>query len=648
MITCYLRSSSLSCLSMCEMKYYFTYVLGMKDKQNKKATMGTIMHRVLQVLADKKLAKDNKKKKLKNDDIQDFTFAECDDIELVTKVCFEYYAEQEKSLDLTEADLRTCTSWVYKALAYKKGALDPRNQNVFATEKFFDIEIKKDWAKYDYKIGDENISGYLSIKGTVDLIIQEDEKYFQVLDYKGLPLETPILTVDGWSTMGDLAVGDVVYDRFGRQTKITAKSKVKNKECYRITFDDKTTAECDNEHYWTLSDNSVVQAPDLKIGMKIDVAKPIQNNNIELPINPYVLGLWLGDGRNRCGEICSGDLECFDYIKNCGYSIGEDIDKAKANCESRTVYGLTKQLKSLNLINNKHIPEIYFKGSYEQRLALLQGLMDSDGSVNPIRKQCVFMNRNKILSEDITFLLRTLGQRPYLCTTKQKYKDMIIECYPVFFRPINIKPFLLDRKNNKIDKNWGPGKSSTRRIIKIDNLNSKMTQCITVDSEDSTYLCTKNLIPTHNSGKRLDWATGKEKTVEDLQKDPQLLLYYYALKNLYPDWSFYVSIYYVNDGGLFDIVFDEKDYAKAENMLRQKFEYIKAVKLPKQISNDQQNWKCTKLCKFSEIDPESGKTICQHFHDMIKSKGIDAVTRDHANLKKITKYQDGGGRIAKD
>ena len=334
MITCYLRSSSLSCLDMCEMKYFFTYVLGMKDKQNKKATMGTIMHRVLQVLADKKLAQSQKKKKLKNDDIQDFTFAQCDDIDLITKVCFDYYSKQEDTLDFTQADLKICTSWVYKALAYKKGALDPRNQNVFATEKFFDIEIQKDWAKYNYKVGNEDISGYLSIKGTVDLIIQEDEKYFQVLDYK--------------------------------------------------------------------------------------------------------------------------------------------------------------------------------------------------------------------------------------------------------------------------------------------------------------------------SGRRLNWATGKEKTVEDLQKDPQLLLYYYALKNLYPDWSFYVSIYYVNDGGLFDVVFDDKDYIKAENMLRQKFEYIKSVKLPKQISNDQQNWKCTKLCKFSEIDPNSGKTVCQSYHDLIRSKGIDYVTKEHANLKKITKYQDGGGRIAKD
>ena len=79
----------------------------------------------------------------------------------------------------------------------------------------------------------------------------------------------------------------------------------------------------------------------------------------------------------------------------------------------------------------------------------------------------------------------------------------------------------------------------------------------------------------YKTGRRLNWATGEEKTYEDLAKDKQLLLYYYALKNLYPDYSFYVSIYYINDGGIFDLVFDEQDYLKAEEILKQKFEEIR-------------------------------------------------------------------------
>lgn len=647
MIICYHRSSSLGTYEFCQMKYFFQYVLGYKDKTNKKAVLGTIVHRALQVLGDKRLAVSKGETKVVNDDLIDLTLDQCDDIDYIVELCFDYYAEVEKGeVELEEKDLRTCINWTYKAISYKRGQLDPRNQNIFATEQFFDIEIKEDWAKFDYEVNGEKISGNLSIKGTVDVIAEEGEKYFQILDYKGLPLDTPILTEDGWSTMGDIEVGDVVYDRFGNKTTVEVKSRVKNKQCYKITFDDKTIAECDDEHYWTLSDNSVVQAPDLKKGMKIDVAEAIDNSPAELPIDPYILGVWLGDGRNRSGEITSGDTECFDEIKIRGREIGGDLEKRTDTCESRTVYGLTSELKQLNLIHNKHIPDIYFQGSIEQRLDLLKGLMDSDGSVNPLRKQCVFMNRNRRLSENITFLLRTLGQRPYLCTTRQLYKGREIECYPVFFRPTRgIKPFNLDRKNKKIESSWGDGHSSVRRISSIEKVGKKKTQCISVDSPDSTYLCTKNLIPTHNTGKRLNWATGKEKTHADLHKDTQLLLYYYALKNLYPDYSFYVSIYYINDGGLFDVVFDDRDYKKAEQILKKKFQSIRDDDDPKQLSPDHSHWKCKYLCKFSEIDKKTKKSTCQLYKDKIQLHGIGAVTEKYANIARITKYGAGGGRV---
>ena len=124
------------------------------------------------------------------------------------------------------------------------------------------------------------------------------------------------------------------------------------------------------------------------------------------------------------------------------------------------------------------------------------------------------------------------------------------------------------------------------------------------------------------------------------------MLYYYALKNLYPDYSFYVSIYYINDGGIFDLVFDEQDYLKAEEILKQKFEEIRDCKIPKQLSKEQSHWKCQKLCRFSETFEDTGKSACQYFHDMVQSIGIKKVTEEHADISKITKYGDGGGRIA--
>ena len=78
------------------------------------------------------------------------------------------------------------------------------------------------------------------------------------------------------------------------------------------------------------------------------------------------------------------------------------------------------------------------------------------------------------------------------------------------------------------------------------------------------------------TGKRLDWATGQEKTLEKLQNDPQLRIYYYAISHLYPHIKNVIfSIYFINDGGPFSICFDKSDLAKTEDMLRQKFDIVK-------------------------------------------------------------------------
>lgn len=94
----FLRSSSLGALEFCEMKYFFVYVLGWKDKQNKKSTMGTIVHRALQILGDKKIAIKNGKKIVENDDLIDLTLGQCDDIEYITELCFDYYSQAEDTL----------------------------------------------------------------------------------------------------------------------------------------------------------------------------------------------------------------------------------------------------------------------------------------------------------------------------------------------------------------------------------------------------------------------------------------------------------------------------------------------------------------------------------------------------------------------
>ena len=151
------------------------------------------------------------------------------------------------------------------------------------------------------------------------------------------------------------------------------------------------------------------------------------------------------------------------------------------------------------------------------------------------------------------------------------------------------------------------------------------------------------------TGKRINWATGEEKTHEKLQKDTQLLLYYYALKNMYPEREFSVSIYYINSGGLFSMVFDEDDYQKAEDILRQKFEQIRDIQQPRLLSNENSHWKCQKLCKFSQPYKEGAeKSVCQYIRDQIKHRGIVKVVESFGKIDKIATYGDGGGRLADD
>ena len=149
------------------------------------------------------------------------------------------------------------------------------------------------------------------------------------------------------------------------------------------------------------------------------------------------------------------------------------------------------------------------------------------------------------------------------------------------------------------------------------------------------------------TGRRLDWATGEEKTQEKLERDPQLRIYHYAISHLYPNIEHIIfSIYFINDGGPFSICFDKKDLAETENMLRQKFDIIKKTKKPKL----HKSWMCTKLCHFGKttfdnthVQPiteyrngqvcGSGSTMtkCEQVKHDIELYGISSVTNEYKN-----------------
>lgn len=224
----------------------------------------------------------------------------------------------------------------------------------------------------------------------LDAMVMHDETTATVIDYKGLPLNTLIPTPTGWVTMSEIRVGDSLFDAAGNVCTVRGKSQVKHLDNYRISFDDTSTAECDAEHLWTLHDGSVVAVTDLKPGDLIRTAAPLQLPKADLPVDPYVLGIWLADGKHNTGEICKPDAEIWDEIQRRGYAIGGDYNRNHEHrCRTHTVIGLRTALGDLDLLGDKQIPQAYLRASYQQRLDLLRGLFDGDGSANHKRKQAV-------------------------------------------------------------------------------------------------------------------------------------------------------------------------------------------------------------------------------------------------------------------
>jgi len=341
------------------------------------------------------------------------------------------------------------------------------------------------------------------IRSIADVLIVDGHNAY-CLDYKGLPLDTWLPTPTGWTTMGEVAVGDTLFAENGEQCTVIGKSEVKGLPCYRITFDDTSSVTCDEEHLWKLASGEVVNVRSLRKNDQIAVAAPLALPDAKLPIDPYVLGLWIADGKHSSGEISKPDTEVWTEVQNRGYAVDMSTGGNKS-CPTRTVKGIRGKLAALNLlgVREKRIPSEYLRAGYQQRLDLLRGLMDGDGSVNPTRKQCVYSTTNSALSSDVCELLRSLGQRPLRSEVVARGFGKTVAAFPISFRPIGINPFLLPRKRDRVG-DWGPGMSAVRRVVGVELVPSVPTQCIKVDSPDHTFLCTKNMLPTHNTGKIKD------------------------------------------------------------------------------------------------------------------------------------------------
>jgi len=362
--------------------------------------------------------------------------------------------------------------------------------------------------------------GYTGQPDKVWLMYDKDDNLgFVITDWKGLPLDTPILTNRGWRTMGTLIKGDMVYDKDGNLVNILNISKVKNKKCLKIKFDNNEEVVSDFEHRWLVYtsvlgvkkevvmttqeikdyNDNLTKRDSYRI-LKIENTKPLNNPMVKLPIDPYVLGVWLGDGHSIDAKITQTNNVVWDEINNRGYKLGDDVSQGGAGkATTRTVFGLQSQLRELSLLTNKHIPEIYLSSSYEQRLDLLRGLMDSDGTYNKTRKRFVMATTSKLQANYYVEVVSSLGIKTTIITYNKKFNGKFIPCYNIEFTTTEFNPFLC--RNQDIVLIPKTNKRLYRTIVSVEEVKSVPTKCIEVDSPSSTFLCGKSLIVTHNTNK---------------------------------------------------------------------------------------------------------------------------------------------------
>lgn len=376
---------------------------------------------------------------------------------------------------------------------------------------------------------------------------------------KALDVSTPILTANrGWVSMADVQVGDQVFHPAGHPVYVTRTSEtLLGHDCYRVTTTDGRSVIADADHLWTVADKrrgksqgsrgrrvrtfqirtltthemfiegvsrydaggrtSVTDGKPYATNeyrFVLPTQEPIKNDDVELPVDPYLLGAWLGDGTSSSACLTSHVDDAPHWlaeIERAGYTptlqrgrrptvrqIG--ITSPGPGKLSRC---LAAKLRALGVLGDKHVPSAYLSAGPAQREALLQGLLDTDGTIEAKRGQVEFCSTSRALADGALFLARSLGWR----ATLRVHRAILAGCdygpkYRVCFTPVRSDPFVpfrLERKAARIRPEDGGKGRTTLSVCEVTPVPSVPVRCVTVDSPDGLYLAGHGLLPTHNS-----------------------------------------------------------------------------------------------------------------------------------------------------
>lgn len=169
---------------MCEQQYFLEYVLGWRGPSGQKADKGTIVHKVLELLAVIKQAQQDGIDIVQDDIVGELIVNKYNLNTLIEEV-YKHYSETNSHHKWSIKDYKDCHAWVYKAIEFNNGMFDPRNRHIVCPEQHFDFTIDQPWAKYKYDLSDgSKLDGNLALKGTIDLITKVDDKTLEIIDWK--------------------------------------------------------------------------------------------------------------------------------------------------------------------------------------------------------------------------------------------------------------------------------------------------------------------------------------------------------------------------------------------------------------------------------------------------------------------------------
>ncbi len=357
------------------------------------------------------------------------------------------------------------------------------------------------------------------------------------------PLYSKIATPDGWKNMGEIKAGDKVIGSDGQPVNVLNIFPHKKKKIFKICFSDGSYTECCDEHLWltkTLSEKrhnkpfSVKSTEEISKHIKTNfgqknheiplLSRPIQFNEQNLPVDPYVLGLLLGDGCLTGGttiKFTTADTELVDYIKdrlpNMQVNYASKYDYRICKSKKDTTNLLKKDIKNLGLLGTKSltkfVPDIYKYNSIDARIELVRGMLDSDGYITRHRsgnRRITYYTISDYLANDMVEIIQSLGgiaykrRKKYHATTSKLVNgthkwiklDSIkyIWCVDILFEGCNL--FRLTRKADVFSCTNSP--RPKRLISSVDYVGEMECQCISIDSHDKLYV-TDHSILTHNT-----------------------------------------------------------------------------------------------------------------------------------------------------